>query len=106
MTLTSWDLPSGRTPQSYSALSDYLLTYSYPRLFGIFSAIIFVLGAWWLRTAPFYDAVPVFYLRAHIGKSVSRLIPSDAGVGFDVSNADFFPPLALQLSVCCPHFDR
>ena len=43
-----------------------------------------MLGAWWLRTAPFYDAVPIFYLRAHIGKSVSRLVPSDAGVGLYV----------------------
>ena len=64
MTLTSWDLPFP-DPQSYSALSDYLLTYSpYSTVFGIVSAIVLVLipPSRRFRTTSLNDAVSFFGL--------------------------------------------
>ena len=67
-------------PQSYSALSDYLLTYSYsPTLsFGIFSAIVLVLvlSSGWLFAPPFYYAMSFFDFRAHLGQFVCCIVSS------------------------------
>ena len=56
-------------PQSYSALSDYLLTYSYTLVFGSVSAIVLVhvpLSRWFFATS-LDDAVPFFDRGPHIG---------------------------------------
>ena len=83
-------------PQSYSALSDYLLTYSYSTLScGIISAVVLMLvsSSGWLRAPPLYDAVSFFYFRSHLGQCVCCVVASVSRVRPDVLNADVVSPL-------------
>ena len=89
-------------PQSYRALSDYLLTYSYSILVGNISAIVFVLSWRRFRAAPFDDGVPLLYFRSPVGQFIRRFVSSDPCVGFDVSDVDVVSSLVLQQPVCMP----
>ena len=75
-------------PQSYRALSDYLLTYSFSSLCCIISAMILMLVPPLRRfhATPLDDAVTFFDFRAHIGQLVSRFVTSVPRVGSDVFN--------------------
>ena len=70
-------------PQSYSALSDYLLP-TPTLLCGIISAIVLMLFTRWLRAPSFNDAVSFFYVCSHVGQFVGRFVPPYPGVGLDV----------------------
>ena len=92
-------------PQSYSALSDYLLP-TPTLLCGIVSAIVLLLFPRRFCAPSLNDAVSLLYVGAHVGKLVGRLISSYPGVGFDVSYVNVLPALQLQQSVRRSQPDR